>query len=285
MDTSQFQKELAKRVRLLSSNTAEFTIQTVSSVENPQKNSICFSKQLPENTKLPHECLLLTESAPTIEVNFLVVENARLAFALATQIIAQNSVTAFSHEHLVTPNTADENSISRLACIYQGSKIGKNTIIEPFATIYPGVEIGDNCYIKSGARIGGQGFGFERDETNIPQRIIHTGGLKIGNGVEIGCNSVICAGTVEAASIDNHVKIDDNVLIAHNCHVGQRTMIAGCADISGSVTIGSDVWIGPRCVISNKITIGDNATVIIGSVVARNITAHENYANIRKSKP
>lgn len=285
MNSEEFFNALSTRVDTLNKKFGNFEISGVCSISAPKEGHVCFTKNFPADTELPDNMLVLVEpkdGAPLPE-NHIEVTNARLAFAVASELLsAPHLVQRLPHTHSGEVAGAHAScKISPLASVAANARIGENTIIEAFCTIYPDVEIGAGCYIKSGARLGGQGFGFERDTDGVPRRIWHSGGLRIGNDVEIGCNSIVCAGTVDASEIHDHVKIDDNVLVAHNCTIGSRTMIAGCADISGSVVIGQDVWIGPQATISNKIVIGDGASIVIGSVVARHVKPNETFAKIR----
>ncbi len=143
--------------------------------------------------------------------------------------------------------------------------------VRPSAVLSGSVTIGECCLIKSGAVIGEEGFGFEYDPDGIPLRFPHVGGVRIGNNVEVGANTVICRGALGDTIIENHVKIDDRCFIAHNVHIGARGLIIAGAEISGSVKIGEGAWIGPNAAIKEKIQIGKDALVGIGAVVIRDV--------------
>ena len=76
------------------------------------------------------------------------------------------------------------------------------------------MKIGKNCYIKSGAIIGEDGFGFDFEKDGTPIRIPHIGTVEIGNNVEIGSNTVIVRGTLNNTIIKDSIKIDDQVFIS-----------------------------------------------------------------------
>jgi UDP-3-O-[3-hydroxymyristoyl] glucosamine N-acyltransferase len=162
--------------------------------------------------------------------------------------------------------------------LFDDVKIGKGTIIEPEVTIYRGCQIGDNCIIRSGARIGTDGFRFLQDmEHQTIYKMIHVGYVVIGNRVEIGCNSAICRSTFEnnPTIISDDVKIDNLVHIGHNVTIGFRTVIAGTTGISGSTKIGDDVWIGAGVTVSNDLIIGNGARILLNAVVAYDIQDKE----------
>ncbi|GHT76818.1 hypothetical protein AGMMS50262_16110 [Bacteroidia bacterium] len=73
-----------------------------------------------------------------------------------------------------------------------------------------------------------------------------SGGLKLGNNVNIGANSAI--NTV------NHYKYDHRK-----------------KGFKQGITIGNNVWIGANCVLTAGITIGDNVTIGAGCVIRQDI--------------
>jgi UDP-3-O-[3-hydroxymyristoyl] glucosamine N-acyltransferase len=171
-----------------------------------------------------------------------------------------------------TPPVIDPSaSVSPLSFIGTGVKIGARSIISPFVYIGDGAHIGSDCLIKSGAIIGQDGFGFERDENEIPLRLTHLGNVVICNNVEIGSLTTICRGTLDNTIINEHAKIDDHVHIAHNVVVGKGAMVVACAEISGGVSLGDFSWIGPNSSIIQKKNIGVRSFIGIGSNVLKNV--------------
>jgi len=170
--------------------------------------------------------------------------------------------------------------ISPGAVIENGVTIGEGTVIGPNAVVRSGARIGRHCEIKSGAVICDSGFGFERDRQNRPIRMVHLGGVRIGDHVEVGALTTVVQGALADTVIEDHVKINDHVHIAHNCHIGEGTIIGGSAYLSGSIRVGRNCWISPNCSIRQKLTIGEEAIVGIGAVVVRNVEARSTvYGN------
>jgi acetyltransferase-like isoleucine patch superfamily enzyme len=157
------------------------------------------------------------------------------------------------------------------AVIENGVTIGEGTSIGPNAVVRSGARIGRYCEIKSGAVICDTGFGFERDAQNRPLRMVHLGGVRIGDHVEIGALSTVVQGALADTVIEDYVKINDHVHIAHNCRIGEGTIIGGSAYLSGSIRVGKNCWISPNCSIRQKLVIGEEAIVGIGAVVVRNV--------------
>ena len=159
------------------------------------------------------------------------------------------------------------------AVIEEGVTIGEGTVVGPNAVLRRGTRIGRWCEIQSGAVIGDAGFGFERDAQNRPLRMIHVGGVRIGDHVQIGALTAVARGALGDTVLEDYVKINNLCHIAHNCHIGWGTIIGACADLCGSLKIGRNCWIAPNCSIRQKLVIGDGAIVGMGAVVVKDVPA------------
>jgi UDP-3-O-[3-hydroxymyristoyl] glucosamine N-acyltransferase len=172
----------------------------------------------------------------------------------------------------------DGTKIMHHCCIFDDVVIGSHTYIYPGVCVYKHCKIGDNCLIHSGARIGTDGFRFEKDiENSLVRKMYHAGKAAVGNRVEIGANTVIERATFEddATLIGDDVKFDNLVLIGHNSTIGPRTTIAAQTCIAGSVRIGADVWIGVGATVSDNVSIGNRAKVLLNAVVAYDVAEDE----------
>jgi UDP-3-O-[3-hydroxymyristoyl] glucosamine N-acyltransferase len=139
-----------------------------------------------------------------------------------------------------------------------GARIGDGCRLHPRVTLYPGARLGRRVEIHSGAVIGGDGFGYvfgEGRNWKFPQ----IGSVEIGDDVEIGCNTTIDRGSLDATVIGEGVKIDNLVQVAHNVRIGAHTVIASQTGISGSSTIGTRVIIGGQVGIADHCTLEDGA--------------------------
>jgi len=223
------------------------------------------------------KALVICKENAIIESNSLSIirhPNPRLIFAKITSEYLSIKQDHYVHEFAIIDSHAQisENAcIGPFTIIEKNVKIGRNSVIGNNVTIKSGTQIGDNTIIKSGVTIGDQGFGFAFSIDGEPKRINHSGGVIIGDQVEVGSNCVICSGTIEPIIIENHVKLDDLVFIAHNCRIGSQTMIVAGAVICRSVTVGSNCWVGPNSCVIDTITIGDNTKIGIGSVITSDV--------------
>jgi len=169
------------------------------------------------------------------------------------------------------------------------SVIASDTLIYPNVSIYYGAHIGERCIIHSGVVIGADGFGFAPDFSatggewvKIPQ----TGGVVIGNDVEIGASTTIDRGAMSDTVIGSGTKIDNQVQIAHNVVVGNCCVIAGCAAISGSTKIGNFCIIGGAANFAGHLTIADRTTVSGNTSIIRSITEPgQHFTGVYPSMP
>lgn len=196
--------------------------------------------------------------------------NARLDFIRAQHLLARDPGFAPWTEPPQIHHTA---TIGKNVAIEPGVVIGEGTRVGHNVVIHGGTRIGRFCDIKSGAVIGEAGFGFERDEEGLPLKMLHLGGVRIGDHVEVGSFSTVCRGGLGDTVLEDHVKLDDHVHVAHNCQVGTGTLITACAELSGSVTVGKNVWIAPNATVVQKISIGDEAFIGMAAVVLKPVPA------------
>tara|TARA_B100001057_G_scaffold109088_1_gene106962 strand:- start:833 stop:1819 length:987 start_codon:yes stop_codon:yes gene_type:complete len=174
-----------------------------------------------------------------------------------------NSYTIISHK----------TEIKECTYIGSNSSIGPNVIIGKNVVIHDNVSISnsiimENCIIKSGARIGGTGFGFEM---KTKKKINHSGNVVIGKNSSIGSNTTIDRAVFDSTSVGEFSNIDNLVQIAHNVNIGNYAVIAAQVGIAGSTKIGNYVTIGGQAGISGHLKIGHNVTIAGKSGVTKNI--------------
>lgn len=155
--------------------------------------------------------------------------------------------------------------------------IGEDVVLAARVTVYDAVRIGARTIVHGGAVLGADGFGFApRDGTWV--KIPQVGGLEIGEDVEIGANTCIDRGALDATVIEDGVKLDNLIQIGHNCRIGAHTAIAGCVGIAGSTTIGRNCMIGGAAMIAGHLAIADRVVIAGGTLVSRSIAAAGQYA-------
>ncbi|MGH9740705.1 MAG: UDP-3-O-(3-hydroxymyristoyl)glucosamine N-acyltransferase [Candidatus Acidiferrales bacterium] len=164
------------------------------------------------------------------------------------------------------------SQIGAFCFIGRGARVGENCTLHPRVTLYAGAQIGDRVEIHSGVVIGADGFGYvygEGRHWKFPQ----IGQVHISDDVEIGANTTVDRGSLDATRIGRGVKIDNLVQVAHNVRVGDHTIIAAQVGISGSSLIGERVFMGGQagagdhCKIENDARIGGQAGVLVGKTI------------------
>jgi UDP-3-O-[3-hydroxymyristoyl] glucosamine N-acyltransferase len=140
----------------------------------------------------------------------------------------------------------------------RGVRLGECCRLYPRVTLYAGARLGHSVIVHSGAVIGSDGFGYvfgDGRHWKFPQ----TGGLEIGDDVEIGSNTSIDRGSLDMTFIGAGTKIDNLVQIAHNVRIGEHSIIAAQTGISGSSQIGKNVLIGGQVGIADGCHVRDGA--------------------------
>jgi UDP-3-O-[3-hydroxymyristoyl] glucosamine N-acyltransferase len=172
--------------------------------------------------------------------------------------------------------------IAEHAVIDAGCYVGRNAQVGAGTHLFAGVTLHAECRIgrrgvvHSGVVIGADGFGFANDGGSwikIPQ----TGGVAIGDDVEIGANTTIDRGALADTVIEDGVKLDNQIQIGHNCHVGAHTAMAGCVGVAGSAKIGKYCTFGGAAMILGHLTIADHVHISSGSLVSRSILEAGQY--------
>lgn len=147
--------------------------------------------------------------------------------------------------------------------------------------IGPGCKIGDDVFLGIGTVIG------EATWIGDRTKIWHYANV-IGHD-RIGSDCMIAS----YVQLDPRVQIGDRTrvqpysVISTDCKVGQNTFIAAGVVITNAkyppcekltpVTIGDNVMIGSKVVVLPGIRIGDGAVIDSGSVVTKDIPAHEEW--------
>ena len=144
--------------------------------------------------------------------------------------------------------------------------------IHPTASInWSVVSIGQRVRIGAGARIGFDGFGYEKNEGGAWEHFPHIGGVNIGDDVDIGKNTCIDRGTLGDTVIGDGTKIDNLVHVAHNVEIGRNCMIIALTCIGGGVIIGDDSYVGIGSSIRDQVKIGEKTFIGMGAVVVKNV--------------
>ena len=178
----------------------------------------------------------------------------------------------YKRKHFKT-KIGENCSISKMASIADNNVIiGNNVTIEEFVVIRENTVIGDSCIIRSGVKIGGEGYEYKRLD-GIIMNVIHTGGVIIEENVEVQYNATIDKAlyTWDNTIIGKYSKLDNLVHIEHGVKIGERCLIASRSTFGGRTILGDDSWVGLGAVVSNGLVLGNKVSISLGSVVTKGL--------------
>jgi UDP-3-O-[3-hydroxymyristoyl] glucosamine N-acyltransferase len=291
-------REMAEYLGAELEGNPELRISGCASVANAKTGDLVFvdlPKQLDAAAKCAAGCVVLAAGTEMAGKTVLRAKNPRLAFARAIAWMIPREVIAKGiHPTAVVANSAKLGA---------GVGVGAYAVIEDGAEIGAGSEIGAHCFVGSGARmgagcriyprvavagcvrlgarvvihsgavIGSDGFGFVLTETGF-EKFPQIGSVEIADDVEIGANTTIDRGALDATRIGRGVKIDNLVQIGHNCEIGEHTVISAQTGLAGSSYIGRNVMLGGQVGIAGHGRIEDGAQLAPKSGVAAGKVIH-----------
>ena len=139
--------------------------------------------------------------------------------------------------------------------------LGEDCELYPGVVLYPGVSLGARVVIHAASVLGADGFGYEPPAgpggnwTKIP----HSGGVELGDDVEIGAGCTIDRARFGVTRIERGAKLDNQVHVGHNCVVGAGSMLAAQVGLAGSTSVGRGVLLGGQTGVGGHLHIGDGA--------------------------
>jgi UDP-3-O-[3-hydroxymyristoyl] glucosamine N-acyltransferase len=159
------------------------------------------------------------------------------------------------------------------------SVIGENALIAANVTIYHDVRIGNRVTIHSGAVLGADGFGFAPNGGKGWQKISQTGGVVIGNDVEIGACTTVDRGAINDTQIGNNVILDNHVQIAHNAVIGDNCAMAAYAGVAGSTILGKNCILAAGAHVVGHASLCDNVQLMAHTLIFKDINQSGSYSS------
>ncbi len=270
---------------------------SIKTIANSSENDLSFftnSKYLNDLKQTKAKACLIENQFKKylpIQCKPIVLEDPYLALALISNLFNDQNFKSngiiSKKSNINSKSIIDKNvqinefsTISENTQVHENTYIGSNSSIGPNVIINKNVIISDNVSIsnavimensniKSGARIGGSGFGFDM---KTRKKIYHSGNVIVGKNSSIGSNTTIDRAVFDSTILGAFSNIDNLVQIAHNVIIGDYAVIAAQVGIAGSTKIGNNVKIGGQAGISGHLFIGDNVTIAAKSGVTKNIS-------------
>jgi UDP-3-O-[3-hydroxymyristoyl] glucosamine N-acyltransferase len=126
--------------------------------------------------------------------------------------------------------------------------------------------------------VGSDGFGFANHK-GAWHKVPQLGGVILGDDVDIGANTTIDRGAVEATVIEDGVKLDNLIQVGHNVRIGAHTVIAGCVGIAGSTNIGKYCMIGGAANFAGHLSVADKVIITGMTAVTKSIKEPGMYSS------
>ncbi|WHP46322.1 UDP-3-O-(3-hydroxymyristoyl)glucosamine N-acyltransferase [Mannheimia bovis] len=298
--------DLAEHIGGTLRGNADLAIQSIAALDKANSSQITFisNAKYRENLTACNAGAIIV-SPTDVEFcredqNLIIVANPYVAYALLAQYMdsTPKAATGIHPNAVISPEAklgnnvsiganaviesgvelGDDSIIGTGCFVGKNSKIGARTQLWANVSVYHNVQIGSDCLIQSSAVIGSDGFGYANDKgqwIKIPQ----TGGVIIGNRVEIGSCTCIDRGALDPTVIEDNVIIDNLCQIAHNVHIGFGTAVAGGVIMAGSLKVGRFCQIGGASVINGHMEICDGAIITGMGMVMRPITEKGIYSS------
>ena len=169
--------------------------------------------------------------------------------------------------------------IAPFVSVGENVRLGKNCRVEAGVFIGSGTQIGDGVKILSGSRVG-VNCNYHYEINGRYKNFCGVGRTIIGDGVEIGANTVIQRGTFSDTVIGAGTVIGNLVEIAHDVKIGAACLIVSQVGICGNVTIGERVQIFGQAGIADWVTVGDGVTIFSKSRATKNIRAGKKVSGL-----
>ena len=221
------------------------------------------------------------------------IKNPYHAFARALGLFYQPpSYPPGIHPTAVIDPTAEigpEAHIGAYAVVGPGVRLGAHATLLPHVVLYPGVkagerffahahavvrehcQLGDHVTLENGVIIGGDGFGFSKNEQGEWVKIPQSGPVRIGSRVDVQANATIDRATVGATEIGDGTKVDNLVQVGHGSHVGSNTLICAQTGLAGSSVVGNNVILAGQTGIAGHCSVGDGVILTAQSAVSHDV--------------
>jgi len=239
--------------------------------------------------------VIVSEDFPTIATAMLRSKNPYLDFARALELFYQPpKYAAGVHPTAVVHHSAKIGAgahVGPYVVVQEDVQIGDNAVLLAHVVIYRGVNIGHNFFahshvavrehcrignrvvLQNGVVIGGDGFGFAKDNAGHWHKIVQSGPTVIEDDVEIQANACIDRASVGETRISRGAKIDNLVQVGHGSKVGEDSLLCAQAGLAGSTDVGKNVILAGQVGVAGHCKIGDGAIATSQSGIPNDVPA------------
>jgi UDP-3-O-[3-hydroxymyristoyl] glucosamine N-acyltransferase len=288
--------ELANRLGAELRGDANLEVTGVKGIEDAGPTEITFVA----NPKYTAMARSTRAAAVVVEPEFqeiaaatLRIKNPYHAFSRALGIFYQApEYPAGIHPTAIIDPTAEVGAgahIGAYAVVGPHVRLGAHATVLPHVVLYPGVQVGshffahahavvrENCVLgdhvtlENGAIIGGDGFGFSKNEAGQWEKIPQSGPVRIGSRVDVQANATIDRATVGATEIGDGTKVDNLVQVGHGSRVGNDSLLCAQTGLAGSSIVGNNVILAGQVGIAGHCTVGDGVILTAQSAVSHDV--------------
>jgi UDP-3-O-[3-hydroxymyristoyl] glucosamine N-acyltransferase len=268
----------------LENGSPETEITAVATIEDARPGQITFvtnPKYAAAARSTQASAVIVAEDFPAIATATLRVKNPHLAFAHALELfhrpprypaavhptaVIDSSVKIGGNPHIgpyvvIGPEVEIGANAVLLAhaVIYRGARIGDNFFAHAHAVVREQCRIGNNVILQNGVVIGGDGFGFAKDDSGAWHKIVQSGPVVLEDNVEVQANACVDRPSVGETHIARGAKIDNLVQVGHGSRVGEHALLCAQVGLAGSTEIGKNVILAGQVGVAGHCKIGDGA--------------------------
>ncbi|UCF31687.1 MAG: UDP-3-O-(3-hydroxymyristoyl)glucosamine N-acyltransferase [bacterium] len=240
------------------------------------------------------EAVIVSKGCSDEGKNLLIADDPYLAYAKAMEVFygveySGSGISPLAHVHdgaaigadpsihpfaVVEKGAVVGDRVTLMAGTYlgPGARVGDDSVLHPHVVLEREVIVGRRCIVHSGCVIGGDGFGFAREDENY-RKIIHAGTVRVGDDVEIGANCTVDRAVMGETVIGDGCKLDNLIMVAHNVKIGKNSLIVAQVGISGSTTLGDRVTLAGQVGIAGHLNLEDGSVVLAKSLIIKDVPA------------
>ncbi|HEV2118011.1 MAG TPA: UDP-3-O-(3-hydroxymyristoyl)glucosamine N-acyltransferase [Terriglobales bacterium] len=157
--------------------------------------------------------------------------------------------------------------------IYRGVRIGHNFLAHAHAVVRENCRLGDNVTLQNGVVIGGDGFGFAKDNEGRWRKIAQSGPAVLEDDVEVQANACVDRASIGETRVGRGTRIDNLVQVGHGSHVGNNTLLCAQVGLAGSTEVGDNVILAGQVGVAGHCKIGDGVIATAQSGIPNDVAA------------
>ena len=165
----------------------------------------------------------------------------------------------------------DRSTLLPHVVIYAGAAIGSDFFAHAHAVVREHCRLGDRVLLQNGAVIGGDGFGFAKDQGGAWKKIPQSGPVVIADDVEVQSNACIDRASVGETRIGRGTKIDNLVQVGHGSSVGENTLLCAQVGLAGSSDVGDRVILAGQVGVAGHCRVGDGVIATAQSGIPNDV--------------